>query len=176
MAPLAAGKPDIDWQDAAARKQHLGELVSLAKVVLAEVAGTTNPTVAEQAELLAQVIDADTEPDDNGETQIRHGVARDRVVSHSDPEIRHGRKSASRRFDGHKMDVLADEDSELILGVDIRAGNAGDGDGAASLLGQAQAVTGVHVDRLLGTWPTRRGTSARRSKTSAPRWWPRSPR
>ena len=120
VAPLAEGKADIDWQDPAARKAHLGELVALARVVLAEAARSSEPTVLEQAELLAQIIDADVEEDPDGEPQIRQGVARDRVVSHSDPEMRHGRKSASRRFDGHKMDVIADEDSELILGVDIR--------------------------------------------------------
>jgi hypothetical protein len=36
---LAAGKPDVDWQDPAARKTHLGELVGLARRVLADVAG-----------------------------------------------------------------------------------------------------------------------------------------
>ena len=64
--------------------------------------------------------------------------------------MRHGRKSASRRLDGHKLDVIVDEDSELVLGVDVRAGNAGDGDGAAPLLAQVQAVDGVEVETLLG--------------------------
>jgi hypothetical protein len=150
VAPLAEGKADIDWQDPAARKAHLGELVALARVVLAEAARSSEPTVLEQAELLAQVIDADIDEDPDGEPQIRQGVARDRIVSHSDPEMRHGRKSASRRFDGHKMDVISDEDSELILGVDIRAGNAGDGDGAAALVEQVQVNPGVEIDTMLG--------------------------
>jgi hypothetical protein len=77
-------------------------------------------------------------------------VARDRIVSHSDPEMRHGRKSASRRFDGHKLDVIIDESSELVLGVEVRAGNAGDGDGAAPLLEQVQATDGIEVETLLG--------------------------
>ena len=85
------------------------------------------------------------------------------MVSHSDPEMRHGRKSASRRFDGHKMDLVADEDSELILGVDIRAGNAGDGEGAAPLL-NIQATPGVDIDTCWPTWPTPMATFARRSK------------
>jgi hypothetical protein len=149
VAPLAAGKADIDWQDPAARKAHLGELVGLVRVVLAEAAEATDPAVREPADLLAQVVDADVEDDDEGIPQIRQGVAKDRVVSHSDPEMRHGRKSASRRFDGHKMDVVADEDSELILGVDIRAGNAGDGEGAAPLLDSIQLTPGVDIDTML---------------------------
>lgn len=150
VAPLAAGKPDIDWHDPAARKAHLGELVALAKVVLGEVAATTDPTVREQGDLLAQVIDGDVAEDDDGTPEIRQGVARDRVVSHSDPEMRHGRKSSSRRFDGHKLDVISDEDSELVLGVEVRAGNAGDGEGAAPLLGEVQNLDGVEVTTLLG--------------------------
>jgi hypothetical protein len=72
------------------------------------------------------------------------------LVSVSDPEMRHGRKSASRRFDGHKMDLISDEDSELILAVDVRAGNASDGEGAIPLLDQLQAVPGVRIDQMLG--------------------------
>ena len=105
--------------------------------------------------------------------QIRHGVARDRVVSHSDPEMRHGRKSASRRFDGHKMDLISDEDSELILGVDVRAGNAGDGDGAAPLLARCKTLTVSRSTRCWATWPTATATSAKPSKKPALNWWPR---
>jgi hypothetical protein len=148
--PFCGGKPDIDWQDPVARKAHLGELITAARRVLAAAAGIDDEAVAEPAELLAQVIGQDVELDDDFHPQIRDGVAADRVISHSDPEMRHGRKSASRRFDGHKLDVITDEDSELILGVDMRAGNAGDGDGAAPLLDDVQDVDGVDVDTLVG--------------------------
>jgi len=148
--PFCGPKPDIDWQDPVERKAHLGELVAAGMALLAEAAAIDDPAVAEPAELLAQVIDQDVEPDDSGDPQIRQGVARDRVISHSDPEMRHGRKSASRRFDDHKLDVIGDEDSELILGVDVRAGNAADGEGAVPLLEAVQGIDGVEVETLLG--------------------------
>lgn len=147
--PFCGPKPDIDWQDPTARKAHLGELVAAGMALLVEAAGIDDPAVAEPAELLAQVIDQDVEGDDAGDPQIRQGVARDRVISHSDPEMRHGRKSASRRFDGHKFDVIGDEDSELILGVEVRAANAGDGEGAVPLLEAVQGIDGVEVETLL---------------------------
>jgi hypothetical protein len=143
-------KPDIDWQDPAARKVHLGELVAAARAVVAEVADMADAEVREPADLLAQVIDQDVTDDEDGNPEIRQGVAPDRIVSHSDPEMRHGRKSASRRFDGHKMDIISDEDSELILGVEVRAGNASDGEGAAPLLEAVQGIDGIDVDTLLG--------------------------
>jgi transposase len=148
--PFVGGKPDIDWQDPAARKTHLGELITAARAVLAGVAGIDDDRVAEPAELLRQVIGQDVELDDDCNPQIRDGVAPDRVISHSDPEMRHGHKSASRRFDGHKLDLISDEHSELILGVDVRAGNAADGDGAATLLDDVHRVEGIHVDTLIG--------------------------
>jgi transposase len=149
---LAADKPDVDWGDPAVRKAHLGELVDLAARLLGEAATSEVAEEAEVAEasgLLSQVVLQDVE--DGGEgPAIRQGVAPDRVVSHSDPEMRHGRKSASRRFDGHKLDVMTDEGSELVLGVEVRAGNAGDGAGAALLLTQVQGVDGIEVTTLLG--------------------------
>jgi hypothetical protein len=152
-ASLAAAKPDIDWQDPAARKAHLADLVDLAAELLATVAADTvlssDPAVAEAARLLSVVVRQDVNDGDGG-PEIRQGVAPDRVVSHSDPEMRHGRKSASRRFDGHKLDVITDEASELVLGVEVRAGNAGDGDGAARLLEQVQKTAGIEVETLLG--------------------------
>jgi Transposase DDE domain len=153
-APFCGPKPDIDWQDPQARREHLGVLVGAARTVMAELDGVTDPAVAEPVGLLAQVIEADTEPDPDdggdGGLRLREGVAPDRVISVSDPQMRHGRKSSARRFDGHKMDVITDEASELVLGVDIRAGNAGDGEGAAGLLDQVQHHPGVEINTLLG--------------------------
>jgi transposase len=151
-ARLAATKPDIDWQDAAARKEHLGDIVDLAAEMVATATMSDvarDPEVAEAARLLAAVVLQDV-TDTGAGPEICDGVARDRIVSHSDPEMRHGRKSASRRFDGHKLDVIVDEDSELVLGVDVRAGNAGDGEGAAALLAKVQNIDGVEVGTLLG--------------------------
>ena len=152
VAALTAAKPDIDWQDPAARKAHLGELVELAATVLGSAAAdkklVDDPEVAEAAGLLSQVVLQDLEATEQG-LAIRQGVAPDRVVSHSDPEMRHGRKSASRRFDGHKLDVVIDEASEMVLGVDVRPGNAGDGEGAAPLLSQVRTTEGIEVETLL---------------------------
>ncbi|MGH9155662.1 MAG: IS1182 family transposase [Acidimicrobiales bacterium] len=150
VEPFCGAKPDIDWQDPVARKAHLGELVAAGQALLAEVADIDDPAVATPAGLLARVIGDDVTEDEDGNPEIRQGVAPDRTISHSDPEMRHGRKSASRRFDGHKMDVTTDEDTELILGVDVRAGNAGDGEGAAPLLAQILALPGIVITTLLG--------------------------
>jgi Transposase DDE domain/Transposase domain (DUF772) len=149
--PFCGAKPDIDWQDPAVRRAHLGQLVGAARVVMAELADVTDPAVAEPVGLLAQVIAADTEPDpDGGGPRLREGVAPDRVISVFDPQMRHGRKSSARRFDGHKMDVITDEASELVLGLDVRAGNAGDGEGAIPLVDQVTATPGLTLATVVG--------------------------
>jgi hypothetical protein len=150
VAPLVAGKGNIDWHDPEARTEHLGVLVAAARAVVAELRQIDDPGVAEPVGLLRQVVDQDVEDDQEGNPTIRRGVAADRIVSHSDPEMRHGRKSASRRFDGHKVDVVVDEASELVLGVGVRAGNAPDGGAAAPLVEAISAVDGIEVATLVG--------------------------
>jgi hypothetical protein len=102
------------------------------------------------ADLHAQMVSQDAEDDGAGEPKIRQGVAKDRIISTSDPEMRHGRKSASSKFDGYKMDVMTDEQTKLVFGVEIRSGNAGDGEGAAPLLKQVHGIEGIEVETLLG--------------------------
>jgi IS5 family transposase len=89
------------------------------------------------ASLLAQ--DIDETPEDGGGPEIRRGTARDRIVSTTDPEMRHGHKSHSKGFDGYKAAIVADTDSGMILSADVRAGNVHDKEGA-SFLAEAAAV------------------------------------
>ena len=51
--------------------------------------------------------------------RIRQGVAEDRRVWVADPEMRHGRKSKSQRFNGFKRYLAADVDRGLILACAI---------------------------------------------------------
>lgn len=146
---LCVNKARIDWADADARRAQLGELVDLAKAVLAATASEDD--LAEPRDLLVRIIDQDVEqaPEDGAGPAIRQGVAPDRVVSVVDPEMRHGRKSHSRRVDGYKAHVLTDHDTELVLGVSVTPANDPDGPEAAPLVAQAKQA-GVPVREVLG--------------------------
>ncbi|MCA1670981.1 MAG: IS1182 family transposase [Actinobacteria bacterium] len=143
------GKARIDWADRSVRRAELGRLVEVAAKVLAATAGLEELTDARG--LLERIIDQDVDaaPEDGGGPGIRRGVAPDRVVSVVDPEMRHGRKSASKRVDGYKAHVLTDADNELILGVATTAANTPDGPEAAGLVIAARAA-GVEVTEVLG--------------------------
>ena len=67
-----------------------------------------------------------------------------------DPEMRHGHKSKSRRFDGHKAAVVVDTNTQLITAVDVLPGNAPDNLGALELVEQSEASAGVPVSEAMG--------------------------
>ncbi len=100
------------------------------------------------AELLAQ--DIDEEPEDGGGPSIRRGTAKDRIVSTTDPEMRHGHKSHSKGFEGYKAAIVAETESGVILATDIRAGNVHDGEGAADLVAEAVERSGQELKEVLG--------------------------
>ena len=81
---------------------------------------------------------------------LKDGVSRDRMMSVHDPEMRHGHKSSSRRFDGHKAAIVVDTDSQLITAVEVLPGNAPDNLGALELVEQSEANTGVPVEEAMG--------------------------
>jgi len=97
---------------------------------LADQAQAAHPEQAEAitaaAALLQRLIAQDVEEKPEGGCQIKPGTEKDRMVSVPDPEMRHGRKSASKRFNGHKAAVAVDLESQLIGAVEVLAGNAGD--------------------------------------------------
>ena len=72
------------------------------------------------------------------------------MMSVHDPELRHGHKSSSRRFDGHKADIVVDTDSQLITAVAVLPGNAPDNLGALELVEATEANTGVPVEETMG--------------------------
>ena len=155
------GAVELDWSDAKERRALLGQLVADARVALALAsqalrgfAKTAKHTEelrkarALLADLLAQ--DIEEEPEDGQGPQIRRGTARDRILSTTDPEMRHGRKSHSKTFDGYKASVVAETTSGVILATDIRAGNVPDSEGAAQLVTKAAECAGQDVGCMLG--------------------------
>ena len=105
--------------------------------------------VAAAAELLGQLLLQDVERAKGG-VSLKDGVSRDRMMSVHDPEMRHGHKSSSRRFDGHKAAIVVDTDSQLITAVEVLPGNAPDNLGALELVEASEATTGVPVEEAMG--------------------------
>ena len=111
--------------------------------------GEERQRIVAAAELLGQLLLQDVERTDDG-VNLKDGVSQDRMMSVHDPEMRHGRKSSSRRFDGHKAAIVVDTGSQLITAVEILPGNAPDNLGSLELVEQREANTGVPVEETMG--------------------------
>jgi Transposase DDE domain/Transposase domain (DUF772) len=147
-------KPQIDWDDQAARAALVDARARDAHAMLALLQGRRLPTaVAEAARLLAAVVGQDLEQAGDGSFRVARKVAADRVISTVDPDARHGHKSSARGFDGYKGHASVDPDSELVMATAATAGNVGD----------AMAATGVLaelVEQVEGTPPAPIAASA----------------
>ena len=151
------GEAAIDWSDKRARAALLARIVADADRLLElsrQAQGELREESAERqrivlaAELLGQLLLQDVERAEGG-VNLKDGVSRDRMMSVHDPEMRHGHKSSSRRFDGHKAAIVVDTDSQLITAVDVLPGNAPDNLGALELVEASEANTGVPVEEAL---------------------------
>ena len=111
--------------------------------------GEERQRIVAAAELLGQLLRQDVERAEGG-VGLKDGVSRDRMTSVHDPEMRHGHKSSSRRFDGHKAAIVVDTDSQLITAVEVLPGNAPDNLGALELVEASEANTGVPVAEAMG--------------------------
>jgi hypothetical protein len=114
------GKPDIDWDDPAAKDTLVSALVNDATALLAALAEAKLDEPAQQAlALLALVAGQDVEPAEgsdgtDGRWRIARKVAEDRVISTVDPEARHTRKSPEARRDGYRAHVVAEPATGII--------------------------------------------------------------
>ena len=129
------GKPPCDWDDRSAREALVDALVKDANAVLDicsghELEGATKTA----AELVALVAGQDVAEGDDGVFRIVRGVAKDRVISTTDTEARHGHKSKNRHFDGYKAHLSIDPDSELIAEIVATPANTHDAKAAPDLL------------------------------------------
>jgi transposase len=152
------GQADVDWTNPQARQRFLATIVADADGLLKVVRGTRADLTADgaddaglvkAAEVLARILGQDIERDDNG-PRLKQGVAPDRLISVHDPEMRHGRKSSSHRFNGHKAQIAVDTDTQVITAVDVLAGNAADADQALEVVEASEAATDCQVVEVLG--------------------------
>jgi hypothetical protein len=144
---------DIDWNDAVEKTEaintFLRQLDSLHAWIARQLPGAlAKPPLKESVETLVQIRTQDLEPDPAGGARIREGVAEDRRVSIADTEMRHGRKTKSKRFNGFKRHIAADIDRGLILACAITAANRPEDEAMPSLTVD-MAHQGLDVDHLL---------------------------
>ncbi|MEA1964802.1 MAG: IS1182 family transposase [Candidatus Aerophobetes bacterium] len=146
-------KPKINWEDKKERQQLLSLLVSDVKEVLSHVdvnKEDIDTELKDAVNLLAKIVSQDIQEDKKGKPKIKKGVAKDRIISTTDPEMRHGRKSKSGKFNGYKNHILKDVDSDIITNIDVSPGNCPDKDMTESLIDEAKEEFGIETESLCG--------------------------
>lgn len=122
---------ELDWGKSTAREHAL-------RLVLAEVErwhswltqqqhlSVHKPPLQEVLDTIAQIVTQDTEPDPTGgpgARRIKRQVAPDRRISIEDKDMRHGRKSSAKTFNGFKEHFAVDLDSKVTREVVVRPAN-----------------------------------------------------
>jgi transposase len=152
------GEAEIDWDNQESRDEFLKGIVEDAdrllkladeSVALLEEGDKIRQRVHEAGSLLRQIISQDVERTPE-KISIKEGTAKDRIVSVHDPEMRHGHKSKSNLFEGHKAAIAVDAESQLITAVGVLAGNAPDHEGALDLTEASEENTGQEVEETIG--------------------------
>jgi hypothetical protein len=146
---------DIDWDNDSAQSEALNRLLAEVSALEDWVAKKTkktpaSPPLTEALELLRRVVDQDTEPDPpkKGRRRIKDGVSPDRVVSISDTEMRHGRKSRTKLINGYKRHVAVVEG--IIVATAVEPANVREHEPTARLLEKVRehgTIETLDIDR-----------------------------
>jgi len=178
LDPAAPEKPELDWSAPGERAEHLRALVADARAAVALVPrDDQRAAVREAAALLTKIVADDVEegppagskrrgrppteePTPAAENRaaepgaadagprLRQGVARDRVLSVVDPEMRYGHKSQRQHWPGHKVHVSEEPESELITHIEVRPANEHDGDPVVGFLERQEEQVGLRPGAL----------------------------
>jgi hypothetical protein len=117
---------DLDWNEPDQRDEAIEVLVkqvtSLHHWIEQQQIPMEGPLQL-YVEAVAQVQQQDLEQTEDGHIRIRSGVAPDRRISIEDDQMRHGRKTKTKRFNGYKEHIAMDLDTDLILACAVTPAN-----------------------------------------------------
>ena len=169
-------KPDCRWREKGERERMLTRVAQDAQRALSAVEhadGLLEDAAVKAAhDLLRELIGQDFEIDQDGLPRLHRGTASGRVISTVDPEMRHGRKSSSQRFDGYKLSASATNTPQpLIVTVHVAPASETDGPQAKHLIDsqpQERRPERVLGDTAYGNGPVRSELAERGIDVLAP--------
>ena len=155
LAPSIKAGLDIDWSDPKQKAMAVDvverQVSSLQRWVDRHLDDVVSEPLRPYIEALGQVRAQDLEISPEGGARIRQDVAPDRRISVHDREMRHGRKSRSKRFDGYKEHIASDLDFPAIVACAVTPANRPEELGAVPIAddikGQRLRLIELHIDR-----------------------------
>jgi hypothetical protein len=130
VAPSIKAGLDLDWHEPGARDAAVGELVAHMKRLTEWIerrfaSGITTIALEAAQRQVDRIVAQDLEPDGKGGQRIREGVAEDRQISISDPDMRHGRFARYRGVANNDFDSLRIAAMNNLHTIDRRLRRAG---------------------------------------------------
>lgn len=182
LAPSIKAGLDLDWSDPkqkiAAIDRVERQVASLERWVEKHLDAYESEPLTPYLQAITAVRDQDLEHQPNGRSTIRQGVAKDRRISIEDGEMRHGRKSRSKRFDGYKEHIARDLDVPAIVACAVTPANRPEEEGAAPIAAdiadQGFELREAHIDRAYVNSPVVADVIARGGRVYAKPWGRRS--
>lgn len=149
---------DVDWTSSEGKAKALEGLVTQLDNLEGWIRSrfreqVFEPPLKTHLDTLEQIRGQDLEPDPSGGGKLRvlQGVAPDRRVSIEDEQMRHGRKTKSKRFNGYKRHLATDLDTKLVVACAVTPANRPEGEALPDLqqdIESCERVIGeLHVDR-----------------------------
>jgi hypothetical protein len=147
LSKSVKGHYRIDWSDRAQRSEVIEELAEDVVRVVERIRSDVESLppkhrkdLLRRCSLLLRVVEQDLETDETGRLVVAKRVVKDRIVSLTEPQARHGRKSKSQTFNGFKLHLVGDLVSGLIASIAVTGGNQHDGKPAVRLIRRARQL------------------------------------
>jgi Transposase DDE domain/Transposase domain (DUF772) len=156
---------DLDWGEPRARERALSLVLEEVErwqrwLEQQQTLAAQQPPLQEVMETITQIITQDTEPDPGGGAggrRLKPHVAPDRRISIADHDMRHGRTSSAKAFNGFKAHFAVDWDSHVIREVVVCPANAPEHEAVALLAEEWDKAPGLlPLDIDLGDMATPR--------------------
>lgn len=149
-SPSVKGSEEIDWGNDASVSGFLERLLADCRTAL-RLAETHDLGNGNEAQLLRRIVAQDVDEGGPGEpSSIRRGVAKERIVSATDPEMRTRRSSQSNKYSGHKAHAVAEIETGIVTAVAVTSPNESEGDQLEALIEQTRRQVDGEVDEILG--------------------------
>jgi len=155
LSPSIKAGLDIDWSDPHQKVTGVQiverQVASLVSWVEKHLDDGIDAPLKRYLDAVVTIREQDLEVTKKEGVRIRQEVAPDRRISIEDAEMRHGRKSRSKRFNGFKEHIALDLDARAILACSVTPANRPEEEGAAPIAQdidrQGFTVNELHIDR-----------------------------
>ncbi|NLZ33301.1 MAG: transposase [Firmicutes bacterium] len=151
-------RPKINWDDP---QDKILVLESLYNDAMALINFFSSFQIPEDlkcvVDRLEKIIEQNVKRDKDGRIEVVRDVSNDRIISTTDPDMRHGRKNKFSKGNGYKCSILTGgQKAGLVMGVSVIPANVPEGEHLEPLLkeavGKGYEIKELYGDSAFSVW------------------------